>query len=94
LAGLLFSKAGISHEQQVVVQVIAAATARDSAALSDAELSAALDRLHGDVPSPAADLATVTLSAAENSTLLAAGLDLSRCGGAPVCWHCHKLGHV
>ena len=94
LAGLLLHNAGISHEQQVIVQVTAAATAREPAAPSVAELAAALDLLHGPVASAAAGLATVTLTEAEHSALLAAVLYRARSGGPPVSWNYHKPGHV
>ena len=95
MGGLLLSHFGLSHEQQVLVQVTASASAADPSSPSMSELAAALDRLHGHVAPPPLSPAveTITLTASEHAALLTAGLDRSR-SGPLVCWHCHKEGHV
>jgi len=98
LGGLLLSNSGLSHEQQVVVQVTAAHSALTPATPTVVELAAALDRLHGYAVAAAPPaIATITLTADEHQALLAAGQDrasaVSR-SGPEVCWHCHKEGHV
>ncbi|OSX73858.1 hypothetical protein BU14_0323s0002 [Porphyra umbilicalis] len=98
LGGLLLCHSGLSHEQQVVVQVTAAHTAAVPTVPSVAELAAALDRLHGHssaAESPA--MATIHLTADEHQALLAAAQTHGSAAGRTgpiVCWHCHKEGHV
>jgi len=98
LGGFLMSHSGLSHEQQVVVQVTAAHSALTPATPTVVELAASLDRLHGHAVAAAPPaMATITLTADEHQALLAAGQDrasaVSR-SGPVVCWHCHKEGHV
>lgn len=96
LRGLMLRNAGLSHEQQVMVQVTASASAAALNNPSLSETSAALWRLHGDVRSTsrADTLPTITLTAAEHAALVAAGEQRTRAGGPIICWHCHKPGHV
>lgn len=96
LRGLILRNAGLSHEQQVVVQV----TANSSAAVpnnpSVAETVAALCRLHG-VVRPASWSGTtpsITLTTAEHAAMVAAGEQRRRAGGLIICWQCHEPGHV
>lgn len=92
IGGLLLCNVSLSHEQQVVVQVTAAASAQDPASPSVGELAAALDRHHSHSPPPpsANAVATITLTAAQHAALIASGGDREPI----VCWQCHKEGHV
>ena len=98
LGGLLLRHSGLSHEQQVLVQVTAAHTALAPEAPTVVELAAALDRLHGHAVAPAPPaMATITLTTDEHQALLSAGQDRGSAAGRSgpvVCWHCQKPGHV
>lgn len=86
LGSLLLRNSGLTHEQQIVVQVTAGSGAADPSVPSVRELAAALDRLNGSAMHAAE---TVTITAAQHTALLAAA---DR--GHLVCWNCYKEGHV
>lgn len=89
LRGLMLRNAGLSHEQQVVVQVTAGSSAVAPANPSFAEICAALWRLHGDVRSTSGSgtMPSITLTAAEHAALVAAGDQRARAGSPVICWH-------
>lgn len=90
LGGLLLRHAGLQRDQQIV-QVAVAASSCNPSHTSFAKLEAALDRLHSQYE-PLADV-TITLTEAEHSALVAAGMDRVHAGPLTF-WHCHKEDHV